>query len=922
LRRWIAEGAEYQPHWAYIPPQQKPLPAAARDHAIDTLVATQLARAGLKPAQEADPATLCRRLWLDLVGLPPGPRELDDFAAAWAHDADAAYIALVDQLLASPRYGERWARPWLDVARYADSDGYEKDLPRQQWAWRDWVIRALNADLPYDRFIIEQVAGDQLPDATQDQIIATGYLRNAMVSEEGAIIAEQYRMEGMFDRMDALGKGVLGLTVQCAQCHSHKFDPITHDDYYRMFAALNDTYEATSRVYGPDKLTTIAAIQHGIADIAERVKREHADWQSRFAAWQAGLQAAALPWEVVTPIDPVWSGGLVHPQVLADGSVLSLGFRGNNGELSFTAMPRTQTITGFRLEALTHRDLIFGGPGRNIDGLFAVAELTIAMQPPGESTWTRIALTKATADFDSPERPLGEPFRLDDKDKRTLGPAAFLIDGKADTAWSPDRGPGRRNAATEVVVQCAEPLVLPEGATLRIELKFAHAGRDGHGRQNNLLGRFRLAMTSAPAPAAGPLPTEARLALEVPAAQRTSAHQETLFTAWLETAPEWAALKTEIGALWARFPDADTSILHLAERSAEDTRTTYALARGAWDRPSHAVTPGTPAFLHPLLPSADPARLAFARWLVDRRSPTAARVAVNRVWQALFGQGLIDRPEDFGVRTAEPIQAELLDWLAVDFMDRHWSQKQLIRTIVTSRTYRQSSQVTPALEERDPRNFLLARGPRFRADAEVIRDIALRTSGLLSEGIGGPSIFPPVPPSLMATSFIDIDFWKTATGPERYRRSLYVFRRRSMPDPVLTSFDAPNGDQACAGRIRSNTPLAALASLNESVFVEAAQALALRILTEGGADDAQRAVYAFRLCTSRLPRPEEVDDITALLASRRARLRDGWLSARTITTGNPETLPVLPAGATPTDAAAWTIVARVLLNLDETLSKN
>ncbi len=336
LRLWITQGADYQPHWAYIPPQQKPLPAEARGHAIDALVAAQLARAGLKPAPQADPQTLCRRLWLDLVGLPPGPQELDAFASSWAHGSEAAYIAQVDQLLASPRYGERWARPWLDIARYADSDGYEKDLPRQQWAWRDWVIRLLNADLPYDRFIIEQVAGDMLPDAAKDQIVATGYLRNAMVSEEGAIIAEQYRMEGMFDRMDALGKGVLGLTVQCAQCHSHKFDPITQDDYYRMFAALNDTYEATSRVYGPEKLKTIASIHHGIAEIAAGVKREHADWQSRFAAWQDGLQSAGIPWEVIAPIDPVWSGGLVHPQVLVDGSVLSLGFRGNNGELSFT----------------------------------------------------------------------------------------------------------------------------------------------------------------------------------------------------------------------------------------------------------------------------------------------------------------------------------------------------------------------------------------------------------------------------------------------------------------------------------------------------------------------------------------------------------------------------------------------------------
>ena len=364
-------------------------------------------------------------------------------------------------------------------------------------------------------------------------------------------------------------------------------------------------------------------------------------------------------------------------------------------------------------------------------------------------------------------------------------------------------------------------------------------------------------------------------------------------------------------------------MLHLAQRKPEDYRKTYLLERGAWDQPSHEVSPATPAFLHKLTQNpGEPARLGFARWLVDRRSPTAARVAVNRVWQAIFGQGLIDRPEDFGVRTSLPPEPEVLDWLAVDFMENGWSQKKLIRTILTSKTYRQSSSVTPELLERDPANRLLARGPRFRVEAEVVRDIALRTSGLLMEKQGGPSIFPPVPQSLMASSFIQVDFWDTATGPERYRRSLYVFRRRSMPDPVMSSFDAPNGDTACAGRVRSNTPLAALASLNESVFAEASRALSLRILREGGSNDEERAAFGLRLCTCRAAQPEDVRDICELVKSRRTRLTDGWLSARELTTGDPTKLPELPTGTTPNDAAAWAIAARVLLNLDETLSKD
>ena len=314
--------------------------------------------------------------------------------------------------------------------------------------------------------------------------------------------------------------------------------------------------------------------------------------------------------------------------------------------------------------------------------------------------------------------------------------------------------------------------------------------------------------------------------------------------------------------------------------------------------------------------------MGLARWLVDRKSPTTARVAVNRAWQAVFGLGLVETADDFGTRASEPTHPELLDWLAVEFMDRGWSTKQLLRAVVMSATYRQSSRLTPQLLERDPRNQLLARGPRFRAEAEVVRDVALSAAGLLNDKVGGPSFYPPVPESMFALSYLDVDFWKVAPAPERYRRSLYVFRRRSMPDPVLGSFDAPNGDFACARRARSNTPLAALTGLNEPVMVEAAQAMALRVLGEGGKTDAERAAFAFRLCTSRQPKPAETNEVVALLQSQRQRIADGWLSSREVTTGDPAKLPAVPQGATPTDAAAWTIVSRVLLNLDETVTKN
>jgi hypothetical protein len=944
LRQWIAEGAEYEAHWAFIAPRRPAVPAGATEkNPIDALVAARRLAAGLKPAPEAAPETLTRRLWLDLAGLPPSPAELDEFLAAYAKDRNAAYAALVEKLLASPRYGEKWARHWLDAARYADSDGYEKDLPRQQWAWRDWVIKSLNADQPYDRFVVDQVAGDLLaaeerdPQRAQDLRVATGYLRNSMVSEEGAIINEQYRMEGMFDRMDALGKGVLGVTLQCAQCHTHKFDPITHEDYFRIFAALNNTYEATTRVYGPDKLAAIERIHRGIAAEEAKLKAAQPDWAKFFAAWsdaQAAV-AAATPWETLTPVEPVWGGGLAHPEVLPDGSVLTLGFRANDGELTFTATPKAATgLRALRLEALNHGDLIFGGPGRSVDGTFAVSELEAEVLPAGyvkpanektpETGIRKIGLAATSSDSETPSRPIDPRFRKNDDDRRVCGPSAYLVDGKFETAWSPERGIGRRNAPSEAVVQFKEPLTLAAGEKLRVTLRFKHSGKDIHGRDTQLLGRFRVALTTAPAATASKIPAAARLALAVPAAARTPAQQAALFAVWRASVASYADTNAAIEKLWAEYPAEDTTVLTIGERIADDTRGTFILDRGAWDKPKTRVTPGTPAFLHAARAelAQEPDRLAFAHWLVDRRSPTTARVAVNRVWQALFGAGLVDSPEDFGVRAAAPAQPELLDWLAVEFMDRGWSQKQLIRTIVSSATYRQSSRITPELQERDPKNRLLARGPRFRADAEVVRDIALRTSGLLTEKVGGPSIFPPVPESLFASSFIAVDFWKTATDAERYRRSLYVFRRRSMPDPVLASFDAPNGDSACAARPRSNTPLAALASLNEIVFVEAAQALALRILREGGATEAARAAYGFRLCTARAARPEEVADIVSILKTPRERVAQGWISARELAFGDAAKLPPLPAGITPVDVAAWTVAARVLLNLDETLTKS
>jgi hypothetical protein len=464
----------------------------------------------------------------------------------------------------------------------------------------------------------------------------------------------------------------------------------------------------------------------------------------------------------------------------------------------------------------------------------------------------------------------------------------------------------------DAVVQFVEPVTLPRDTQLKVSLLFVH-GPPG--------GRLRLSLTSDPDPRAANHDHAATLAMQKPVGARSARESAAVFKAWSQSLPELAELNGRIAHLESQYPvEAMTTVLCVLPREPELHRETFLLDRGIWDRKKYKVASHVPAALHPIK-TKHPDRLAFARWLADRRSPLTARVQVNRVWQAIFGRGLVDTPEDFGTRMPQPVYWRVLDWLAVDFVDHGWSLKHLVRTIVTCATYQQSSRMSPELLELDPENRLLARGPRFRAEAETVRDIALSISGLLNRQVGGPSVFPPVPENVLSQNQWPDD-WETAEGPERYRRSIYVFRRRSMPDPLLNSFDAPNGGTSCARRVRSNTPRAALVALNEPIFTEAGRALALRILREGGSSDDQRADYAFRLCTGRRSRPVERAELVALLEDHHRRLADGWLSINAIATGDHDRIPEVPPGTTPRDAAAWTVAARVLLNLDETLSKN
>jgi hypothetical protein len=924
VKKWVEQGARWSSHWAFTPPRRTALPQFSDPQStawirnpIDAFVLARLKQEGVLPSQEADETTLIRRLALDLVGLPPTIEELDRFLGDDSPDADNR---LVSRLLDSPHYGERWGRHWLDAARYTDSDGYEKDKSRQVWFYRDWVIGAFNRDLPYNQFVIEQLAGDLLTGATQDQHVATGFLRNSMINEEGGVHPEQFRMEAMFDRMDAIGKSVLGLTIQCAQCHNHKYDPLTQEDYYRMFAFVNNAHEANIAVYRPEEDKTRSDLFRRINEIEADLKHRHPNWPERMALWETAAAANQPQWTVVEPtVDEISTGGQKYLP-LGDGSLLAQGYAPTKHRVKLTAKVELQNITAFRLELLTHPDLPLGGPGRSILGTSALTEFEVEAAPAdAPNQIEKVKFAAASSDIDLPEAPLQAIFDDRSGKPRVAGPAAFAIDGKGETAWGINAGPGRRNQPRKAVFVAEQPVAHPAGAVLNIHLTQNHGGWNSDDNQNCNLGRFRLSITSAADADADPLPAHVREIFAVPCEQRTAAQTAAVFSYWRTTIPDWSPENEAIEALWRAHPDGSSQLV-LAERAAE--RETHVLKRGDFLKPEKKVEPGVPGFLHPFADSLPRNRLGFARWLVDRQSPTTARAIVNRVWQAYFGSGLVATSEDLGSQSEAPTHPELLDWLAVEFMDHGWSLKWLHRLIVDSATYRQSSRVIPELYARDPYNRLLARGPRFRVEAEAVRDIALAVSGLLNPKLGGPSTFPPAPEFLfLPPASYGPKIWKQDSGADRYRRAVYTFRYRSVPYPMLQTFDAPNGDFSCVRRVRSNTPLQALVTLNEPLFVECAQALGVRVLKEGGADDEARVDYLFRRCLARPSTSAERRELLELLARQTKHIADGWTDAKAIAHRDVQKPIDLPAGATPTQVAAWTLVSRVVLNLDETITK-
>ncbi len=925
LQRWILQGANYSAHWAFVPPVRPELPPIKNsqwpNNPIDHFVLAQNEKRSIEQNAEADRRTLIRRLYLDLHGLPPSPDNVRRFVD---DRSDKAYHELVTELITKEHFGEKWARWWLDAARYADSDGYEKDKPRSVWFYRDWVIKAMNQNMPYDRFIIEQIAGDLLPNAGQNQRVATGFLRNSMVNEEGGADPEQFRVEGLFDRMDAIGKSILGVTTQCAQCHEHKYDPLTQREYYQMFAALNDCHEAMIAVFTPEQRKQVESVKKRIAQVDASIKQEHADWQNELESWSHAAAEDLIDWETVVPDDLPWEGQKFR--VLEDGSIVSESYAPTKVTNTFRVRVQSDRITAFRLDLLTHPQLPRGGPGRSILGTAALSEFEVSIAPvedPGKNQ--RIKLTRAFSDVNPPDAQLPTIYRDKDpeKDDRTTGRIDYAIDGNVKTAWTTDIGPGRRNVDRVAIFIPEHPVALEGEYLLSFALQQRHGGWNSDDNQNYLLGRYRFSITNQELPEQF-LPAPIEAALRLPKTARTTDQSDQLFSYWRTTINELAKQNELIELAWNDFPESDSQ---LVVQAVAQSRKSHVYSRGDFLAPLEAVQYDAPTFLGNIAEVAGstpvPSRLKFARWMVSPQSPTTARVIVNRIWQAYFGRGLVTTPEDFGFQGSAPTHPKLLEWLSVELIESGWDLKQIHRLIVESATYRQSSIVRDDLREADPVNAWLARGARFRVNAELVRDIALTVSGLLNDSVGGPSIYPPAPEFLFQPpASYGPKIWDTSQDALQYRRSLYVHSYRSVPYPVLQVFDAPKGDAACIRRERSNTPLQALVMLNEQQFVDFARALAARILRETPLeDDASKLQYAFELVLSRTPTEAEKTILMDLLSLQRSRLAAGEIDVEQLT-GVPANIYRQLTGKSPDELSAWIVVARTILSLDETITKS
>jgi hypothetical protein len=908
LKRWVDEGAKWGQHWAFVAPQRPavPTPDAALGkvrNPLDAFILQKLAAEKLTQAPEASKEKLLRRVTLDLTGLPPTLEELDAFLADPKPDA---YERAVDRLLASPRYGERMVWEWLDAARYADTNGYQGDPTRAMWYWRDWAIEAFNKNQPYDQFTVEQIAGDLLPNATQAQLVATGFHRNHMINGEGGRIPEESRVDYVFDRVETTGTVWLGLTMNCCRCHDHKFDQILQKDYYQLAAYFNSIEETGGGgndgqgLANPTLAFSSAELDKKIADLKaaeEALKKERdaleAKLRAEQPAWELALlggQPAGKPAEVHwTPLIPaeVFSENGTVLTKLDDGAVVASGPNPAKESIVVVARVKIGAITGFKLEVLPDASFVNQGPGRANNGNFVVSE--IKLQGDGKP----VDLAGVSADF-------VQSSALDAKSS---------FDGNRDTGWA-------------VMPQFGKPHTLVFEAKNAVgyggEVQLSFRLECQSGNVAHTLGKFKLYATADHRQLLRPMPDKIRALLGKPLAQRSDAEKKEVAQFYLDTNPELAAFQQRREAAKQKREAAEKSAPRtMVMRERKEPRKTHILVKGSYLAPAAEVQPGVPSRLPGLPAGAAPNRLALARWLVAPENPLTARVTVNRFWQQFFGTGLVKTVDDFGVQGDKPSHPELLDWLAVEFRESGWDVKKLVRLMVTSATYRQSGVVPPGMAERDPGNRLLARGPRVRWPSWMLRDQALAVSGLLVEKAGGPPVKGYQPEGVWEDATFGQIRYTQDKGEALHRRSLYTFWRRIVGPTMF--FDV-SSRQGCAVKVGvTNTPIHALITMNDVTYVEAARALAQRtLLSPTAGDEAARLAEMFRRCTARPPKAGEV----AILAGRLAALRtvyqqDDKAAKKLLATGESKADAKIP----PAELAAWTGIGLVLLNLDETLSK-
>jgi hypothetical protein len=893
LAAWIKQGAKWEAHWAYIPPVRAELPkvsdSAWAKNAIDSFILARLDEERMKPSPEADRRTLIRRVTFDLTGLPPTPQDVEAFVNDTRADA---YEQLVDRLLASPQYGERWARPWLDLARYADSNGFQRDGFRDLWAWRDWVIKAMNADMPFDRFTIEQIAGDLLPDATMEQRIATGFHRCPTVNVEAGTDQEENRVNQVLDRVNVTATVWLGSTMECAQCHDHKYDPFTQQDYYRLFAYFNNTVQetkfrtpkdtASEEFIGPDMAVTDARtekrkqeLEARVDELNEQIDQRKAETMPTTAPSLAQTASIWVPLDVAS----FESMGGASGSVQDDKSVLVGGARPAKDTYTVIVHTKLHGITAIQLEAMTDDSLPGSGPGRGDAKRpnFVLSEFQLTAAPVSDpNSGGPVQFASAHADY-----------------SQRGYPVATAIDGLGKTGWAIGQEFHKPHAA---VFALEKPIGWEDGSALTFTLQ----QNSGAGRT---IGRLRLSATTSPVDHSRDVAEDA----------------------------EMVRLKAEKSKMQAELKLIAASKT-LVMKELPEPRATHVLRRGNFMDPAEVVTPGTPAFLGKPL-EGPPNRLTLARWLVSRNNPLTARVAVNRWWAELFGHGLVATSEDFGAKGELPTHPELLDWLAVEFMDPStgsgqapstgsgrgsaWSMKHIHRLMVTSATYRQSSRVTPEMLARDDQNKLYARGPRFRMDAETIRDNALAVAGLLSLKQGGPPVRPYQPPGVWTVTGQVDNTYRVSEGEDRYRRGIYVVWRRSAPYPSFMNFDASVRATCLVRRSRSNTPLQALTLLDDPVYVEAAATLARRVMNDRpGGSFADRINEICQLCWARDPDARETAALRKLFDQEQERYRSDPASARALL-GKFSTAKETDL----VDWAAWYGVATAVFNTDEMITK-